>query len=889
MINKIIKDYSIKNELGQGGMATVYLAHDSKFDTNVAIKLLNKEYTHNENIRKRFLAEAKSMFKMSHPNIIKVNDLIDDGDTVAFVMEYVEGETLKEYIERKGKISDDEIKTIFSQMLDAVGYVHEQNLVHRDIKPSNFMVSPNGNVKLMDFGIAKNTDANSAEYTQTGTGVQMGTPMYMSPEQITETKSVTPQSDIYSLGVVLWQLVTGEKPYDMKTLSTFQLQMKIVQEELPLTNTSWDTFIKKATSKNNENRFSSCKEFILKLNSDNNTQQVNDADKTIVNSVQNSEKTIIEQKVPTEVLLEGSVLDSEGNLKYGLINLKGDWVIQPMFDEELYQDNQGFSHAKLNNKYGVIDRKGNWIIQPMFKDLGSFDEQGCSLARLNDKYGVINQTGNWIIQPMFDIMFVFDVKGFSIVKSNDRWGCINQKGDWIIQPIFNRLHDFDKVDYAIAEINEKHGFIDRKGNWIIQPIFDNVNEYDDSNYSKVELNDKYGFIDRKGNWIIQPMFDSADSFDEFGYSTAQINDKYGFIDRKGNWIIQPMFDSADSFDEFGYSTAQINDKYGFIDRKGNWIIQPMFDSADSFDESGLSRVMLNEKWGFIDRKGNWIIQPMFDHVYNFFDDVCTPARLNEKWGFIDRNGNWSISPKFDRANNFFNNGFTTVELDDKTGIIDMNGNWIIQPEYMVEYKQNNLWQVSDGKHKYGYKNSKNEWVIQPIYDYINEEYDYELDEDDFDDEDFSSNETDFNLPTSKDCTDFFERLTTSNHKIYFGDNIPTKKLNNFISQFNTEFFIGAEKLVYYDNTLFGKGDNGFYLVNNYENTYLFLSLKFEKPFCVSLFDNNHISFISSYKYDSKIGVVFNFKNSDKETVVFSAYLNDEVSKALVAFLDFIYS
>ena len=191
MLNKQIQNYKILSLLGQGGMATVYLAEHDLLGNQSAFKFLNKEFINNENIRKRFLAEAKSMFKMSHPNIIKVTDLIDEGETVAFVMEYVEGETLKEFIERKGKLSDKEIKSIFSQMLDAVGYVHEQNLVHRDIKPSNFMVSPKGIVKLMDFGIAKNTDASSAEYTQTGTGVQMGTPMYMSPEQITETKNVT--------------------------------------------------------------------------------------------------------------------------------------------------------------------------------------------------------------------------------------------------------------------------------------------------------------------------------------------------------------------------------------------------------------------------------------------------------------------------------------------------------------------------------------------------------------------------------------------------------------------------------------------------------------------------------------------------------------------------
>jgi uncharacterized protein (TIGR02145 family) len=195
---------------------------------------------------------------MSHPNIIKVTDLIDDGDTVAFVMEYVEGVTLKDFIDRKGKLSDEEIQSIFVQMVEAVGYVHKQNLVHRDIKPSNFMVDPEGKVKLMDFGIAKNTDANSAEYTQTGTGMQMGTPMYMSPEQIKSTKEVTFTSDIYSLGVVLWQMVTGEKPYDTRTLSTFELQLKIVQEELPQSNTHWDAIIGKATSKKIEERYQSC-------------------------------------------------------------------------------------------------------------------------------------------------------------------------------------------------------------------------------------------------------------------------------------------------------------------------------------------------------------------------------------------------------------------------------------------------------------------------------------------------------------------------------------------------------------------------------------------------------------------------------------------------------
>jgi serine/threonine protein kinase len=298
-------NYNNLKELGHGGMATVYLAEDKKFQTTVALKVLNKDLALNENIRKRFLAEARNMYKMSHPNIIKVTDLIDERDTVAFVMEHIDGETLKEYLDRKGKLGDKEIRQIFSQMLDAVGYVHTKGLVHRDIKPSNFMIDKEGVVKLLDFGIAKNTDASSAEYTQTGTGMQMGTPMYMSPEQITETKSVTAKSDIYSLGVVLWQLVTGERPYNTATLSNFQLQTKIVNEALTATGTEFDFFIRKATEKETSKRYQSINEFSNSMKTDKQTKTTEENEKTQINF---DEKTVFEKK---EVKVQNEKEDKE--------------------------------------------------------------------------------------------------------------------------------------------------------------------------------------------------------------------------------------------------------------------------------------------------------------------------------------------------------------------------------------------------------------------------------------------------------------------------------------------------------------------------------------------------------------------------------------------------
>jgi len=260
LIGQTLEKYTFKKVIGEGGMAIVYLAHDNKFNTDVAIKVLKLEFANNQNIRKRFLAEAKSMYKMSHSNIVKVTDLIDAGDIVAFVMEFIPGDTINDYV-KSNKLDTKEIKKIFLEMLDSVEYAHQAGYIHRDIKPSNFMIAKSGKVSLLDFGIAKNTDLESDEYTHTRHTQQMGTPSYMSPEQIEATKPVTYATDIYSLGVVLYFLVQGKGPYSTTGNSLYELQSKIINEPIPLTHTEFDPIISKATSKNENNRFKTIDEF----------------------------------------------------------------------------------------------------------------------------------------------------------------------------------------------------------------------------------------------------------------------------------------------------------------------------------------------------------------------------------------------------------------------------------------------------------------------------------------------------------------------------------------------------------------------------------------------------------------------------------------------------
>ena len=874
-------NYRLIKEIGKGGMATVHLAEDPKFQTEVAVKMLNKEFVHNEHIRKRFVAEARSMYRMSHPNIIKVTDLVDEEDTVAFVMEYIQGETLKEYVDRKGVLPNEEVKSIFSQMLEAVSYVHEQNLVHRDIKPSNFMIDIKGKVKLMDCGIAKNTDQNSSEYTLTGTGMQMGTPMYMSPEQIKSTKEVTAASDIYSLGVVLWQLVTTKKPYEGDTLSTFEIQLKIVQNPLDLTNSSWDAFIQKATAKNEQDRYASCSAWLSELNNgvqDSPVVPKNEA--TVIERFDATDKTVIEQDLTKDIMLEVSMLAPDGTLKYGFVDVKGNWLIQPMFDSVGYFDEQGLCRATINSKEGCIDKKGNWKIQPIYDDLLQFDDNGYSEAKVNDKVGFIDRSGNWLIQPLFDSVSRFNDQGDCVVQLNGKYGLINNQGAWVIQPFLDGIssYGFDELGYCEASINNKSGFIDRKGNWVIQPIYDSVIDFDENGYGQAFLGEKWGFIDRKGNWVIQPFFEDASGFDSMGYCKVTLNEKVGFIDRKGNWLIQPMFEScgfySGGFDDYGYCNAVLNENTGVIDRKGNWVIQPKFDGLSDFDEEGFCRAVINEKEGFIDRQGNWLIQPVFDKLYSFrVSDLCLATR-DEKSGLIDRKGNWVFQTPFETSScSKFGDQSYLVEKDSKYGVLDKKGKWIIHPTFIIDSViGDQIYKVSENN-KFGFVDTSGNWIIPPRFDYIYTDI--------WEDEPFVWNEEtkDWDIQSSSESTypdiddetieEYFSDLV-GKEKVFLSDNLPANKLKNFIGQFNADFFNEGNALVYYDDTVWGKGDNGFLIYRcQFKRLYLFVSILVGEKmgFCFENDKANPTIFSSFYHVkDKKLQLTYQDKEGEEKTL-----------------------
>ncbi len=296
MINTSIGKYKISKLIGEGGMASVYEAEHEMLGTKVAIKVLNPILSANAEIKTRFRNEAKLMASLDHPNITKVIDFDEQPQQLSIVMEFLNGEDLDQKIKRNGPLSEKEISDIFSQTLSAFQYAHEKGIVHRDIKPSNIYILSNGHVKILDFGIAK-LFGQGNEMTQTGT--QMGTPIYMSPEQVKGDKSIDHRSDIYSLGVTMFFAINGKPPYNSTTESQFDIFNKIVYEPLPelLKTSSLSGIVSRACNKDRSLRFQSCGDYLeaLKLPS---VIPADSNDKTVVDNnnsgITKEEKTVID-------------------------------------------------------------------------------------------------------------------------------------------------------------------------------------------------------------------------------------------------------------------------------------------------------------------------------------------------------------------------------------------------------------------------------------------------------------------------------------------------------------------------------------------------------------------------------------------------------------------
>ncbi len=257
---KINDRYQIIKSIGEGGMANVYLAYDTILDRDVAVKVLRGDLADDEKFVRRFQREALSASSLSHPNIVEVYDVGDDNGQYFIVMEYIDGKNLKDLLKKRGKLTVSEVVDIMSQIADGLSVAHDSYIIHRDIKPQNIMILENGLVKITDFGIAM--AMNATQLTQTNS--VMGSVHYLPPEQASG-KGSTLKSDIYSMGILMYELLSGTLPYRGDNAVEIALKhlkepLPSIREELPDVPQSVENVILKAAAKNPKNRYNDARE-----------------------------------------------------------------------------------------------------------------------------------------------------------------------------------------------------------------------------------------------------------------------------------------------------------------------------------------------------------------------------------------------------------------------------------------------------------------------------------------------------------------------------------------------------------------------------------------------------------------------------------------------------
>src|SRR6266478_4390708 len=275
IVGKQISHYQVVSRIGRGGMGEVFLAQDASLGRKVALKLLRSDFTRNEERLRRFQQEARAASALNHPNILTIHEIGHDGSLHFMATEYVEGETLRQHLSR-ARITLGQTLEVAIQVASALAAAHQAGIIHRDIKPENIMVRSDGNVKVLDFGLAKLTDPKTIEtaaptlpQVETAPGVVMGTFSYMSPEQA-RGLAVDTRTDIWSLGVMIYEMAAGRQPFEGETASDV-MSLILQKEPLPLTH-SWpevpgelERIVRKALHKDREERYQTIKDLLIDL------------------------------------------------------------------------------------------------------------------------------------------------------------------------------------------------------------------------------------------------------------------------------------------------------------------------------------------------------------------------------------------------------------------------------------------------------------------------------------------------------------------------------------------------------------------------------------------------------------------------------------------------
>ena len=638
--------YRIKRHIGSGGFGCTYEAEHTMLSHRLAIKeFFVKDFCNRDastgrvsiatgsrkglinKLHGKFIDEAKAIFSMNHPGIVRVTDIFEENGTAYYVMEYIDGSSLSEVIIKEGVFTEAEATRIIRAAAEALAHVHSTNRLHLDIKPGNIMLGNNGKVTLIDFGVSKQYDEVNGENTSTLLGK---TPGFAPPEQMGNSiRAFTPATDIYALGATLYKMLTGITPPDSSS--------RACDDELIPLPDSFSAHVQNAVGASlqlsRSKRPQSIADFLALLSTEAVTAEVQSADEnTVVEHSADDSTELYDTSLPDLI----PIVDKNG--RCGFIDKNGNEVIPCKYDGA-WDLSEGLAMVKKDYKRGFIDKNGNEVIPCKYDGAWDFSE-GLAKVEMNDKYGFVDKNGDEVIPCKYDDAEYFS-EGLALVQMNGKRGFIDKNGNEVIPCKYDDAGGLSE-GFALVQMNGKWGFLKK--------------------------NRKWGFIDKNGNEVIPCKYDDAYSFSE-GLAKVRMNDKYGFVDKNGNEVVPCEYEEAYDFSE-GLAAVEMNGKWGLIDKNGNEVIPCKYGWACEFSE-GLASVKMNGKWGFIDKNGNEVIPCKYDYAWNFSKGLAR-VKMNGKYGFIDKNCKEVVPCEYEEAYDF-SEGLALVEKNDYYFYIDKTG------------------------------------------------------------------------------------------------------------------------------------------------------------------------------------------------------------------------
>jgi serine/threonine protein kinase len=675
-----IGTYTLIKRIGRGGFGEVWLAERrAKFvTTKVAVKLPLDEQVNHEAIKSEAVLWEQAN---GHPNVLPIIDADEYDGQIVIVSEYAPDGSLDDLLQKEGKLPARSAVELTNGILNGLDFLHNRKIIHRDIKPANILLQGD-TPRLADFGISRVMKTTSVSMNMSGT------PAYMAPEAFDRKRTM--QTDIWSVGVILYQLLKGSLPFPFQDMTEL-LGAIIINNPEPLPDfvePRLQEMVFKALAKKSEERYQTAREmrndladFLVGILQQNLQQTLKKADLPATVLPEELNETIyadalkqtqlsptIQSPVPPDTagitiaetqastdFLEFPKIESQRPKANSLyIKLLAPFTVLILlavgglylFINKANPTNEnGNQPASIKlasaqlipylivDKFGYVDKEGKKVVEPKYDNAGAFSE-GLAAVRLNNKLGYIDQTGKEVIELKYKGAFDF-IEEVALVNLNDKWGFIDKTGKEVIEPKYTEAPSMFSEGLAVVKIASKYGFIDKTGRLVIEPKYDDASSFSEG-LARVKLDDKYSFIDKNGKEVIAMKFFPVTGFHEdLVVVTDGFGFKCGYADKSGKLVIPLKYELGASFSE-GLGAVSLNDKSGYIDKTGKVVIPFNFKYTRSFTE-GLAGVKIGDKWGYIDKTGKVVIQAKFDEISEFKNGLAQVKYFSFRY-YIGKDG-----------------------------------------------------------------------------------------------------------------------------------------------------------------------------------------------------------------------------------------------------------